>query len=99
MVATDLHIEHESFMANINKHQQTIEDNFGNLRFQIGTSTNSNGATHETKYAYLTEDQATFIATLSRNTPHVVAFKADLVKKFSEAKTSSVGAVRGSLLG
>ncbi|MBD0264236.1 MAG: hypothetical protein ICV78_16350 [Tolypothrix sp. Co-bin9] len=38
------------------------------------------------EWVFLTEDQATFLMTLSRNTPEVVECKKELVRKFSEAK-------------
>ena len=41
----------------------------------------------ETEYAILNEDQATFLVTLFRNTPTVLAFKLNLVKAFRAALT------------
>lgn len=74
-------------MQNVSrKYQIQAEQAFGQLRFENGTVTNSVGATNETVFAYLTEDQATFYMTLSRNTPEVVQCKIDLVQAFSKAK-------------
>lgn len=84
-VAKVLGIEHESFFTTIKKYTSDLSD-FGHLRFEIGTVTNSVGAINKTNYALLNEDQATFLGTLSKNTRQVVTFKKILVKLFSSAK-------------
>jgi hypothetical protein len=85
LIATALGIDHESFMKTINKYQTQAEQAFGFLRFQIGER---EGRGQPEKYYWLTEDQAFFFMTLSRNTPGVVSAKLSLVKSFSEAKES-----------
>jgi len=86
LIAQELGIQHESFMRTINSHKTAIEQGFGQLRFEIGTVTNSVKAANQIKYCLLTEDQATFIAMLSKNTAPVVKVKAKLVKDFSTAR-------------
>ena len=83
LVAQDLGIEHESFMETIYEYQSETEEAFGFLRFETGKIS---GRGRPPKYALLTEDQATFLMTLSRNTPEVVRCKINLVKAFSKAK-------------
>ncbi len=83
LVADDLGIEHESFMRTIKKHQAKIEQRFGIIRFEIGEI---NGRGQPQKFAWLTEDQAMFVMTLSRNSERVVECKANLVEAFSKAR-------------
>ena len=83
LIADSLGIDHESLMKTINKYQTQAEQSFGILRFEIGEI---QGRGQPEKYCLLTEDQAFFFMTLSRNTPEVVSAKLSLVKSFSEAK-------------
>jgi Rha family phage regulatory protein len=85
LVAEELGIEHPSFIRTIRKYSCDLMD-FGHLGFEIGTVQNSVGAVNREIFCYLNEDQATFLMTLSRNTPQVVKCKKDLVKAFSKAK-------------
>jgi hypothetical protein len=75
-VAKGLEIQHDNFLGTIETHRATIEAEFGILLFQTGTSTNSISATHKTRFAYFTENQALFVATLLRNSAAVVRVKA-----------------------
>jgi phage regulator Rha-like protein len=84
-MAKALGIEHESLFRTIKDNGSSLSY-FGHLRFEIGTVVNSVGAVNKTNYCLLNEDQATFIATLSRNTEQVILFKICLVKAFSVAK-------------
>ena len=74
LIAEELDITHKSLMETIRGYQSTIESTFGKLRFE----TEVNGA-NPARFVYLTEDQAAFVATLSRNSEQVVAFKADKI--------------------
>jgi len=85
LIASELGIGHEPFIRTIRKYSDEVEQ-FGILRFENGTSTNSVGATHKTLFCYLNEDQATYVMTLSKNTDKVRQCKLNLVKAFSEAK-------------
>ncbi len=83
LIAQDLGIEHKNLMETIRKYQNKIENNFGKLTFE----TEAIGKTNQLqKFCYLTEDQAIFIGTLSRNTDEVVDFKLKLVKSFSNVR-------------
>lgn len=78
IIAEQLGIKHKTFLENIRTHKATIEANFGILPFET--------APDSAVFAYLTEDQSTFVMTLSRNTPQVIKCKVGLVKAFSEQK-------------
>lgn len=86
LIAERLKIEHDNFLQTIQNYQSQIEQAFGILLFQTGKK---EGRGRPPKFALLTEDQATFVMTLSRNTPEVVQCKLDLVKSFSAAKQIS----------
>jgi phage regulator Rha-like protein len=83
LIAERLGIEHESFLKTLDTYQSQVEQAFGILRFEIGKI---DGRGRPARYALLSEDQATFVMTLSRNTAKVVQCKIDLVVAFSEAK-------------
>jgi phage regulator Rha-like protein len=85
--ATGLDIQHKNLLETIRAHKATIEDNFGLLAFET-EAVNRQGSRGKKYQAviYLTEDQALFVGTLSRNSARVVAFKATLVRSFSEAR-------------
>jgi phage regulator Rha-like protein len=103
LIAERLGIEHESFLKTIDTHKASIEEAFGSFRFEIGAKEflrkdGQKGAS-QFKYALLTEEQATALMTLSRNTPQVVELKINLVRAFSEArKAKSISAVQQSPL-
>jgi len=82
LIARSLDIEHESLMRTISTYQAEIEE-LGILRFQIGEI---KGRGQPAKYALINEDQAIFLATLSRNTRQVVDFKLKLTKAFALAR-------------
>lgn len=86
LVAEQLGIEHESFIRTVDKYQAQIEQAFGVLRFEIGKPSKGSQGGRPQKYVLLTENQATFIMTVSQNTPQVVATKLGLVVAFSRAK-------------
>jgi hypothetical protein len=81
LIADYLGLPHSSWFTNIIlKHQNKIESMFGILHFENGVS---GKVGHPQRYTLLTENQALFIATLSRNTEEVIAFKAKLVASFA----------------
>jgi phage regulator Rha-like protein len=87
LIAEELGINHGDWMRNVvAKYQKETEQAFGHLRFENGTVTNSVGAINTVKFVYLTEDQATFLMTLSTNTSEVVRCKVLLVTQFSQAR-------------
>ena len=86
IVAEFLGVGHKDWLGNtISTHLLAIEDNFGKVCFE---NTPSGLTNQPLRYALLTEDQALFVATLSRNTPQVVAFKAALVKTFQKIRNT-----------
>lgn len=88
LIAERLGIKHENFVATIEKYKNQTEQAFGTIRFQTGSSTMPDGRINPKpeRFVFLTEDQATFLMTLSRNSSEVVQCKLELVKRFSEAK-------------
>lgn len=87
LIAEGLGIDHNVLVRNIHNHKETFVSSFGCLSFKNYTVEQPNGGSREYFLHYwLTEDQATFAITLSRNTPQVIECKVNLVKAFSEAK-------------
>lgn len=84
-IAEHCKVQHETTMRLIREHLEVIEGNFGRVRFEIGAF-ETNGGRQNIRYALLTEDQSTFLITLTRNTAPVIAFKAALVRAFREAR-------------
>lgn len=82
-IAAGCGIEHESAIRLLSQHRAAIEELLGILRFEIGKI---EGRGRPEKIAILTEDQATALITMFRNTPVVVRFKVALAKAFGEAK-------------
>lgn len=58
---------------------------FGKVRFQIAPSEESSTG-QKSKVYYYNEQQSTFLISLMRNTPQVVAFKQELVRQFYEMR-------------
>jgi phage regulator Rha-like protein len=85
LVAQRLGIKHENFMDTVKKYKVQTEQAFGVFRFETGKPQSESGG-RPFEFVFLTEDQATFLMTLSRNSPEVVQCKLELVKQFSEAK-------------
>ena len=84
LIAQELGVNHGDWMRNIvTKYKTQAEQAFGILRFENGEI---KGRGQPEKFCYLTEEQATFLMTLSRNTPEVVRCKIILVDQFSQAK-------------
>ena len=84
LIAKDLGVDHGNWIRNVVKKYKThTEKAFGILRFENGEII---GRGQPEKFVYLTENQATFLMTISRNTPEVIRCKINLVKQFSEAK-------------
>lgn len=83
LIAQKLGIEHRSFLQTLGDYQTQIEQAFGILRFE---NAKIKGRGRPGQVAYLTEDQATLVMTLSRNSPEVVQCKIALVQAFARAK-------------
>lgn len=89
LVAQRLDIQHKNLLETIKTYQEKIESNFGRIPFetlnvQVPIPNTNKFRIDEKLIYHLTEEQAIFVATLSRNSEVVVTFKADLVKAFSE---------------
>ncbi len=78
-------IEHASLIRTISTYQAELEE-LGVFRFQIGKPPKGSRGGRPETYALLNEDQAIFLATLSRNTRQVVDFKLTLTKAFALAR-------------
>jgi phage regulator Rha-like protein len=85
IVAARCDVQHESVIRLLAEHAETITEAFGILRFEIGIL---NGPGQPPKFALLTEDQATFLITMVKNTAPVIVFKKELVKAFRAAKNA-----------
>ena len=86
LIAERLGIEHRSFLETVDTYEEQIEQAFGVLRFQTAKPLLGSQGGRPQNYVFLNEDQASFLMTLSRNTPEVVQCKIDLVQAFSKAK-------------
>jgi phage regulator Rha-like protein len=88
LVADNLNNQHESLMRLLYTHIEVMERRFGMIRFEVGASKMPDGRVNPNpeKFAWLTEDQATFLMTLCKNTDRVVECKANLVEAFSNKR-------------
>lgn len=73
-------VQHETVVRLIVKHESDLQE-FGRLRFEIGTL-NTNGGAQGTKSYHLNEQQATLLITFMKNTAPVIRFKKALVREF-----------------
>lgn len=83
IIADELGVDHSNLLETVKSYQDTIEKEFGIIPFE---TEKLSGAGRPRNFCYLTEDQALFIGTLSRNTEQVVKFKIKLVKSFQAAR-------------
>ncbi|MDD2744045.1 MAG: Rha family transcriptional regulator [Rhodocyclaceae bacterium] len=81
LIAKNTGVKHRSSMALVLKHQSHFE-RFGKVRFEIAPSTSG----QQEKFALLTEDQAYFLLSLSRNDDRVVDLKAKLITAFRDVR-------------
>jgi phage regulator Rha-like protein len=85
LIADELGIKHENLRKTVEKYLTELQE-FGIIVFETQKILEGASRGRPERYCYLNEDQATFLMTLSRNTPQVVACKQNLVKAFSKAK-------------
>lgn len=87
-IAIGLGLQHASVIKLVRTYRPDFAD-LGPIRFEIrkGGALQHGGYAKATEYAVLDEQQATFLMTLLRNSPRVIAFKKSLVKAFFEART------------
>jgi hypothetical protein len=83
-VAENCGITHQAVLKLIDAHLPSIEGAFGPLGFEIrkGSPLEHGGFAKATRVAYLTEQHATFLITMFRNTDVVVRFKLALTQAF-----------------
>ncbi len=82
LVASSLVIADENLLATVDKYKERIKPEFGKIAFQPRFS----DCCKPGRFAWLTEDRATFLMTLSRNTDEVVQCKLELLEAFFKAK-------------
>jgi phage regulator Rha-like protein len=75
LIARSLDIEHESLMRTISAYQAELEE-LGVFRFEIGKPPKGSRGGRPETHTLLNENQAIFLATLSRNTRQVVDAQA-----------------------
>jgi phage regulator Rha-like protein len=91
--ATHLGMDHRSVLRTLSNYKAAIE-RFGPLRIQFTVGERTKEGKWLTKeapsYYLLTEPQAYFLATLSRNTPQVIEFKIWLVDTFTKLRKEKI---------
>ena len=85
LIAEELGIENRSLIQTLDSYLNEMQEEFGAVTFEM-LSTTAKGS--KQRVAFLNEEQATFLMTLSRNTKPVVNAKIKLVKAFTKAKTA-----------
>lgn len=86
LIAKELGIQHQNFMATLKEYQSDVESFGHQVLFQTEVGKRKQGGGNPQVFAYLNEDQALFMGTLSKNSPAVVEFKRKLVASFSQAR-------------
>ncbi len=84
ILAQGMGISARSVRSLIEKYKTELES-FARVTFQMQTL-QTNGGPQEVKVYFLTEEQATFVISLMRNTPQVMKFKKELVEHFYEMR-------------
>lgn len=87
-IAEGCGIKHKNAVELLRDHLDAIECELGRVRFETAPTNSAVKGGDGQKVAYLTEDQATALVTMFRNTPVVVRFKVALAKAFGVAKRS-----------
>lgn len=90
LIALDLDIQHKNLAGTIRTHENVIQQRFGVLTFETAKPSEGSLGGRPEKFYWLTEAQALFITTLSRNTDRVIHCKANLVQAFMEAQAKQV---------
>ena len=88
-IAQDLDLKHKTVFQLVNSYLPDFME-FGDVVFKKTNSAfEMRNSTQDrwTKYAELNEQQATFLMTLMRNSPKVIAFKKALVQAFFYARS------------
>lgn len=85
LIAQELGIEHRALLQTIDKYLNEIQE-FGVVTFEMSKPLEGSKGGRPERFAFLNEEQSSYLMTLSRNTDQVRAAKRNLVKAFSEAK-------------
>lgn len=93
VIAEHLELPHSSVLKTISRHAASLEL-INPLRLEVskGELLTQGGRAKASRYALLTEEQSYFLLTLSRNTPHVVKLKLNLVQTFSRFRNNAQSA-------
>jgi len=88
LIAPSLGIQHKNFLATVEKYNSKMASHpdLGAVAFETREFKTKQGNTSTETWAWLTEPQATFTMTLSRNTEQVVNCKLALSIAFDKAK-------------
>lgn len=81
IIAEELGNEHRALTQLLKTHLAVIEKDFGRVAFEM-LPLQTKGGVQRTNIALLNEGQATFLVTLSKNSPEAVFLKSKLVKSF-----------------
>lgn len=84
-IAEGCGVTHKAALQLLASHKAEIENELGRVAFQMAPLATRGGA-QEQRVAFLTENQATALITMFRNTKVVVRFKVALSKAYGEAK-------------
>lgn len=87
LLAQHMGVKHKNSMELLQTHKAAFLK-FGKVAFQTEALPGSRTGQKE-RFALLTEDQAYFLISLSRNTQRVVSLKVNLVKAFGEARKAA----------
>lgn len=85
IIAEHTGVSHHSILQNLSKYSKEFNE-LGLLAFEMRPRSEGQHGGGDVRYALLNEQQATFLISLSRNTPKVVEFKLALTKAFFEAR-------------
>lgn len=87
VIASGCGVEHKAAIQLLETHKLEIESELGLIPFQMeAVKRQGERGTKHQRFALLTEDQATALITMFRNTPVAIRFKVALAKAFGEAK-------------
>ena len=92
VLAENLGITHEAVLKTIDSYLDSFKQ-LSPLRFEFDVVKRKQGGGTPTRYAPLSEDQAYFLLTLSRNTKRVVELKLNLVQAFGKFRRDQQAAV------
>lgn len=89
LLAKELRNKYKSVSALIERYTGKFKE-INHLPFKKEVGSRKQGGGNAVKVYFLDENQAIFLLSLSRNTPHVVTLKVKLVKAFSEARRAAM---------